>query len=75
MKESAARPPVLHEVMGMELLPSVPGEAHAKMAVTHTVCQPFGFLSGGALSHWPKLWPVTVLWRFARREKFLLGFR
>ena len=48
MKESAERPKVLHEVMGMELLPSSPGEAHARMPVTHTVCQPFGFLSGGA---------------------------
>ena len=48
MKDIDARPKVLHEVMGMELLPSVPVEAHARMEVTHTVCQPFGFLSGGA---------------------------
>ncbi|MBQ8172358.1 MAG: PaaI family thioesterase [Mailhella sp.] len=47
MKDES-RPKVLHEVMGMELLPSAPGEACARMAVTHTVCQPFGFLSGGA---------------------------
>ena len=48
MKDIDARPKVLLEVMGMELLPSVPGEARARMEVTHTVCQPFGFLSGGA---------------------------
>ena len=47
MKDES-RPKVLHEVMGMELLPSALEEACARMAVTHTVCQPFGFLSGGA---------------------------
>ena len=39
----------LHEVLGMELIPSsVPDEVYAKMPVTSAVCQPFGFLSGGA---------------------------
>ncbi len=39
----------LHEVLGMRLLPSSSDdEVHAEMPVTLTVCQPFGFLSGGA---------------------------
>lgn len=42
------RRPVLHEVLGMELLPSEPGKARMRMAVVHAVCQPFGYLSGGA---------------------------
>jgi uncharacterized protein (TIGR00369 family) len=48
MNEHDGRPKVLHEVMGMELLPAEAGTARARMAVTHTVCQPFGYLSGGA---------------------------
>lgn len=48
MTESNARPQVLHEVLGMEIMPSEAGTARARMAVAHTVCQPFGYLSGGA---------------------------
>ena len=39
----------LHEVLGMRLLPSTsPEELRAEMPVGLSVCQPFGFLSGGA---------------------------
>jgi len=48
MKEESA-PRFFHEIMGMELSASASGEVSARMAVTHAVCQPFGFLSGGAL--------------------------
>ena len=48
MNGAEASPKVLHEVLGMELVSSAPGVVLAKMEVTHTVCQPFGFLSGGA---------------------------
>ena len=48
MNSVDARPLDLHEVLGMEMLPSEAGTARARMAVTHTVCQPFGYLSGGA---------------------------
>ena len=41
-------PACLHEVLGMELAASQPGLAQARMKVEDKVCQPFGFLSGGA---------------------------
>lgn len=41
-------PACLHEVLGMELAASQPGLATARMKVEDKVCQPFGFLSGGA---------------------------
>mgnify|MGYP003302712088 CR=1 FL=1 len=43
-----SRPPVLHEILGMEIVPAEKGVARARMAVTHAVCQSFGYLSGGA---------------------------
>ena len=42
------KPVYLHEMLGMELLSAEPGEAKARLAVQEHVCQPFGFLSGGA---------------------------
>lgn len=48
MDPSEERPRLLHELMGMELLPAQSGEARARMPVTSAVCQPFGYLSGGA---------------------------
>ena len=41
-------PVYLHEMMGMELLCAEPGMAKARLDVQDKVCQPFGFLSGGA---------------------------
>ena len=48
MEGNEASPKVLHEVLGMELVSAEPGVVQARMEVTHAVCQPFGFLSGGA---------------------------
>ncbi len=41
-------PKGLDETLGMTFFPSEPGTALAEMTVTAAVCQPFGFLSGGA---------------------------
>ena len=41
-------PVYLHEWMGMELIATEPGMARAQLKVREQVCQPFGFLSGGA---------------------------
>ena len=41
-------PVLLHDLLGMEILPSENGRARARMKVEEKVCQPFGFLSGGA---------------------------
>ena len=42
------QPVYLHEMMGMELIDTEPGTAKARLEVLEKVCQPFGFLSGGA---------------------------
>ena len=47
--DSASRPRFLHEILGMELLPSDDsGRILARMPVVPAVCQPYGYLSGGA---------------------------
>ena len=48
MEAADSRPKILHEVLGMEFLPSEPGIVRSRLEVTPAVCQRFGFLSGGA---------------------------
>jgi len=48
MEAADSRPKILHEVLGMEFLPSEPGIVLSRLEVTPAVCQRFGFLSGGA---------------------------
>ena len=52
MEAADSRPKILHEVLGMEFLPSEPGIVRSRLEVTPAVCQRFGFLSGGAVARW-----------------------
>ena len=45
---SAGTPVYLHDLLGIELLSNEKGTATARLKVRENVCQPFGFLSGGA---------------------------
>ena len=46
--ETEHRPILLHDLLGMELVFAEKGKAVARLNVEEKVCQPFGFLSGGA---------------------------
>lgn len=41
-------PVYLHDLLGIELISNEAGVAKARLKVREKVCQPFGFLSGGA---------------------------
>lgn len=45
---SPGTPVYLHDLLGIELLFNENGKAKARLKVEKKVCQPFGFLSGGA---------------------------
>lgn len=45
---SAGTPVYLHDLLSIELLSNEKGTATARLKVRENVCQPFGFLSGGA---------------------------
>ena len=46
--DTGRNPVYLHDLLGMELIAAEHGEAKARLHVHEKVCQPFGFLSGGA---------------------------
>ena len=48
MEHNDTKPALLHDVLGMEILSASEGRATARMKVEERVCQPFGYLSGGA---------------------------
>lgn len=47
-QETKRRPVLLHDLLGMEFLPSEPGRVRARLKVEEKVCQISGFMSGGA---------------------------